>query len=389
MRSNFYIIVICLWIGVGQSFSQDTIRPKIEVHGYLKTLQTAYVLNNNQLITDQLIHNRLNFTIPVNENHQIIAQVRNRLFYGQAVQFTQALNGNYLDGVNPDKDRWLNLSVGGESKTGLAFLSTLDRAYWEWTPENWEFRIGRQRVNWGISTIWNPNDIFNAYGFTDFDYEERPAVDAVRLKRFIGYSGSVELVGAIGRDFKDFSVGAMYKTNIKTYDLQVLTGFTDKNYVIGAGTAGNLGLAGLKAETSVFIPQNINEDVALSATFAVDYTFSGGLYLSGGGLYNSLGSTTGSLASLFNFELSARNLYPYRWSALLAANYQITELMGGGLVAVYSPGPSHALFLSPSLTYSIAQSWDLDFIGQLAFNRDNGSYKSPVQGLFLRLKWSF
>lgn len=370
--------------------AQDSLKQKAEWHGYIKTLQTAYVLNGNQLITDQLIHNRINLTLPLAENHRMIIQQRNRLFYGQAVQLTQSLAGDYLETVNPDKNRWLKLSFGFESNKGLAFLSTLDRAYYEWSPENWELRLGRQRVNWGISTIWNPNDIFNAYGFTDFDYEERPAVDALRVKRFIGYSGSLELVASINESWSDYSLGAMYKTNIQTYDLQMLAGYTDNYFVLGLGTAGNLSLAGLKAETSFFLPQNdVSDKLAVSATVAVDYTLGSGLYISGGGLYNSLGSTSGSLASLFNFELSARNLYPYRWSALASTSFQIGELLSGNVVLVYSPGPSHALFVSPGFSYSISQNWDLDFIGQLAFNRENKKYKSPVQGLFLRLKYSF
>ena len=44
------------------------------------------------------------------------------------------------------------------------------------------FRIGRQRINWGTTTIWNPNDIFNAYNFLDFDYEERPGMDGGKFQ---------------------------------------------------------------------------------------------------------------------------------------------------------------------------------------------------------------
>lgn len=29
---------------------------------------------------------------------------------------------------------------------------------------------------------WNPNDWFNTYNYFDFDYEERPGTDAIRVR---------------------------------------------------------------------------------------------------------------------------------------------------------------------------------------------------------------
>ncbi|MCG8318265.1 MAG: hypothetical protein MI921_02070 [Cytophagales bacterium] len=42
--------------------------------------------------------------------------------------------------------------------------------------------IGKHRINWGKSYVWNPNDVFNAYSFFDFDYEERRGTDALLIK---------------------------------------------------------------------------------------------------------------------------------------------------------------------------------------------------------------
>ena len=38
-----------------------------------------------------------------------------------------------------------------------------------------------------MNLVWNPNDLFNAFSFVDFDYEERPGSDALRIQKYTGY----------------------------------------------------------------------------------------------------------------------------------------------------------------------------------------------------------
>jgi hypothetical protein len=72
-------------------------------------------------------------------------------------------------------------------------------------------------------------------------------------------------------------------------------------------------------------------------------------------------------------------------------SYPFTPLLNGSLATIYSPVRTHALFINPTLTVSVAQNWDLDFVGQIVFNESNTeeTYKSPIQALFLRLKLSY
>jgi hypothetical protein len=69
--------------------------------------------------------------------------------------------------------------------------------------------------------------------------------------------------------------------------------------------------------------------------------------------------------------------------------YPVTPLFNAGLAAIYSPVDAHALFFNPTLTYSIRANWDLDLIGQIAFDQEAEGYRSPLQAVFFRLKWSF
>ncbi len=379
--------------------SAQTEKPsKWQVQGYLKYLNSSIFVPTAQspvpiltskkfLINDNLLHNRLNIRYFANDQLTFRAELRNRIFWGDQVRFTLLADGDFLEGIDLGSDDFFDWSLGHQNNSGYALHTTLDRFYAEWYKGKWEVRLGRQRVNWGIGTTWNPNDIFNAYNFTDFDYEERPGSDALRVKRYLGFASSIEIaVNAF--DKKEDLIGAV-KANFHTgtYDWQVLAGVVEEYLTLGGGWAGNLGDASFKGEASWFTPLADSLDNSFALTFGVDYTFENQLYLNGGFLYNSNG-TTGSGENLLNFQLSARNLYPYKYSLLAQAAYPINPLLNSALIAVYSPGEAHALFLNPVLTYSLSQNWDLDLVGQIAFQKEE-KYKSPVQAGFLRIKWSF
>jgi len=379
--------------------AQDSQPSKWQIQGYLKYLNSSVFIptdpnlaflfqSDKMLLNDNLLHNRLKIKYFASDNLTIHAAVRNRLFWGDQVRFTQLMGGDFIKGIDLGSDDFFDWSAGYQNKTGYALHTTLDRFYAEWMKGNWEVRLGRQRVNWGISTIWNPNDIFNAYNFTDFDYEERPGSDALRVKRYLGYASSIEIaVNAF--DKKENAIGAV-KANFHTgtYDWQVLAGVVEEHLTLGGGWAGNLGNASLKGEASWFHPLG-NADLknSLALTAAVDYTFQNQLYLSGGVLFNSNGTTKGG-GDLFSFELSARNLYPYKYSVLTQASYPINPLLNGLLIVVYSPGEANAMFLNPGLTYSLSQNWDIDLVGQIVFLQEE-TYHSNVQAGFVRMKWSF
>ena len=61
----------------------------------------------------------------------------------------------------------------------------------------------------------------------------------------------------------------------------------------------------------------------------------------------------------------------------------------GAIALIYSPVSSHPIFLNPTLTCSLAQSLDVDFVGQIIFQDSDTGYGSDVQAFFLRMKWSF
>ncbi len=374
------------------------------LNGYLKGLQSGFLFNQSypgfgqngvQLVdtflVDNLIHNRVNFWWYVDEHFTFRADLRTRIFYGDLVRAA----GDYAGLVDDANNDYFDLSLVLIDNPSLVMQSMLDRLYFEYINEDWEIRVGRQRVNWGISTVWNPNDIFNAFDFTDFDYEERPGSDALRIKRYTGFASSVEVVTRLFDTWDEAVMAGLWKFNKWNYDVQLLAGLVRRDLAFGLGWAGNLGEAGFKGEATYFLAMEEwfdgYEDAKNSFAFTLgaDYTFSSSIYLNAGYLYNSNGATDVSSSQLFTFQLSAKNLYPYRHGIFAQAMYPFTPLLNGSLALIYSPVEVHALFINPTITYSIARNWDLDFIGQITLNREKRGYVSPVQALFGRIKWSF
>lgn len=356
------------------------------LNGYAKSLQTVFNVDGfDSYLIDNLIHNRLNWKWYPSDAFVVRLEVRNRLFYGDLVKLTPAY-GDQIDLENRDR---FDLSHNWINQDDIVLNSNIDRAYIEWNKNDWEIRIGRQRINWGINTVWNPNDVFNAFSFTDFDYEERPGTDALRVKYYTGIASSVEFAISAAKTWEERVAAALFKWNAWNYDFQLLTGWASNEFLLGGGWAGNIKNSGFKGEWTFFIPNQKDGTSSFALTTAFDHSFQNSLYLNVGYLYNSNGDTAGSLGEIFSFELSAKNLYPFRHALFLMNSYPVTPLLNASLTWIYSPVSSHPLFVNPGMTLSIAQSWDLDLIGQLAFNKEDTKYTSPVLAFFLRTKFSF
>ncbi len=375
------------FMGLFSAVSAQTEKPKSWVlSGYVKNLQSVYDLQGlDQLLLDNLIHNRINFRWYADDHLTVRIEARNRLFFGNLV----SLNPNFSSQIEQANNDQIDLSVHWMDRPSALLNSTLDRAYVQYAKGKFEASLGRQRINWGINTVWNPNDIFNAFSFTDFDYEERPGSDAALVRYYLGTNSSLEAAVNLGDTWSSRVAALLFKWNMWQYDFQFLNGWANGDYVIGGGWAGNIKDAGFKGEWTSFLPAQDNQSSSHALSLAIDYVFAKGLYLNVGYLFNSNGQTEGTLQDLFAFELSAKNLYPFRHALLLQTSYPITPLINGSIAWIFSPGASRPLFVNPTLTISVAQNWDLDLVGQLSWNKEGSRYRSPFNAGFMRVKMSF
>ncbi len=385
MKKTFLLVLI------GLSFqgldAQDDKPKNWTLNGYVKHLHSAFKIDGlDPYLLDNLLHNRMNFRWYPTDKITAVVEMRTRVFYGDLIK----INRGFSEQIESANNGFFDASVHWVVQDDFLVNTTMDRLYLQWNEGNFEARLGRQRINWGISTIWNPNDLFNAFAFTDFDYEERPGSDAMLLRYYTGVASSIEVAMNAARSWSNRVLAALYKFNTGGYDFQLLLGTANRDRVFGGGWAGNIKTAGFKGEFTYFRPGDTDlEDVSFALTTAFDYSFSNGLYLSSGYLYNSNGRTSGSLAELFSFELSAKNLYPFKHALVVSGGYPISPLVNANLAVIYSPLSSHPLFLNPTITLSIAQNWDLDIVSQLAYNKTSGSFDNAVTAAFMRIKYSF
>ncbi len=405
------IIVLLLLVFTFTSLKgQDNDEPSNwAFRGYLKNMSTFSwsPLIGDTLWYDNLTHNRLNVAWYPTSNISVFVEMRNQLFTGANVRNVP----NYGELVDNNND-YFDLSWNAINTENVVLNMMFDRMFVQWVQNDWEVKLGRQRINWGVNLAWNPNDWFNAYSFFDFDYEERPGSDALRVTYYTGVASSIEVASKIADSFDQYVVASMYKMNINNYDLQFLGGLAQGDLSFGSGWAGNLGLASIKGELTYFVPviettanMNVNPvngeiipgskryNSMFLGAISLDYSFPNSLYLNGSVMYNSIGSYD---ANIFGAALSqqlmrftVRDLSPFPWSAFVSGNYQFTPLLYGGASVMYYPGTNN-FFINPLLTYSIVQNLDLDLVGQIFFgDNQNDSYDAISKALFARIKWSF
>ncbi|GAB4317259.1 MAG: hypothetical protein Kow00127_09000 [Bacteroidales bacterium] len=375
-------MISALWLRAG---AQD----KFTLDGHLQHMGTLWIEEwNGPWRSTGSIYNRLNMNWYPGEKLTATLSMRNMVNYGQLIYLFYPY---YTDLLVAD-DGFLDLTRDWASDSSYVLYSNIDRAYLKYTTGKWEITAGRQRINWGINTVWNPNDIFNTFNYYDFDYVERPGCDALRVTWYRSYAGSLELAAKLNKD-KEVTAAAMYRFNRWNYDLQLLAGVMETDAVVGAGWSGYIGDAGFTGEASWFRDLDHFSDTTAIwvASAGFNYTFKNSLTLNLAGLYNSNG-TTGKAGWGTSFiilqELSPKTFTLARYSLMGSLSYPITPLIRGDLATIVNPNDG-SFYLGPSFDISLADNISLLLTGQMFSGTTGSEFGGYGQMLYMRLKWSF
>ena len=392
MKGNNFIIisgiVMTLLCHSANLPAQDTIPHNLHAGGYLTNMQSfMFQTWKGNWISDNLIHNRLNFKWQNNSNtFNTVLEVRNRFIWGESMKYLPG----YPDLIESDAG-YIKLTKNISSGSSYLLNTRIDRLYFDYTFNKLQVRLGRQRINWGQCYTWNPNDLFNTYSFFDFDYVEKPGCDAVRLMYYPSTTSNLEF--AIKADSgKRITTAFLYRFNKWNYDIQFLGGFYNgKDYVIGAGWSGSIQKASIRGEVSYFRPKTNFADT--TGTFVLslgsEYTFSNSLTLQGELLYNQLKKTTqNSFLDFYNMDLSAKQLSFTDLSLMIQISYPLTPLINGSISAMYFPNIK-GYFAGPSVTCSISDNIDFSFLAQSFGGKLINGVMQYYHLVFLRLKWNF
>ena len=391
LKTNFFlfflIIVSCIELQGQEKKAEFTLSGYIN---YLPSYLEFERLNKKEFQTNHLIHNRLNIRGYIQENFSIGLELRNRILFDEGA-------------FNTD-DGYFDLSHYFINNSKFKLHSMIDRMWLKYQKEKIEISIGRQRVNWGINTIWNSNDLFNAYNFIDFDYIERPGSDVIRFQYTGDNLSSLDIVYKPSTIESSSVIAALYKINKMGYDFQFLAANYYDDIALGGGWAGNIKNTGFKGEITYFISDDSSEVNSTSLSTSIDYSFKNGFYILGSHLYNSNGFSDPqefNLQSVTQNVLSPKNLMPSKNSYLIQASAFITPAINSSFTLLYGEGINF-FFFSPNISYEINASLDASIIGQFFYMDDEFNPYIPIDtdvapintinkinGYYARLKWSF
>lgn len=385
MKLGRYLILAISCLFCTPTLAQDE---NMVLNGYMKYMHTVIVPpGDSSMITDNFLHNRLNYTWYWNDNFTFNASMRNRFFWGELVRDIPFAYSNLGDDPG-----FFDMSFVWSSSSSTVLHTIFDRMNLTYQKNDLEVIVGRQRVNWGTTLIWNPNDIFNSYSFFDFDYEERPGTDAVQVNYYTSAASSLSVVYALADSLKGSTLAAKYKFNTHTYDIQFMAGYQKEFFVAGGGWAGDIKGAGFRGEGTYFLP--VNDEVGETqfvGSVEFDYTFTKGLYFQTAYLFNSRGLNvkSGDYAAFYlDRSLSAQTLSPAMHNLFFQVSGALSPILNTALATMLNPKDG-SLFIGPNVTWSIVENFDFLVAAQLFRGDPMTLYGDGGSMVFGRFKYSF
>jgi hypothetical protein len=423
------IMLIFLLLSNMVTGQEDEKQKSWELNGYVSNMQSVMYENLNDIwLTENQLHNRLNFEWHISKNLSFVMQTRNRFIYGDLIRLDQVMKdfenqtdgdsisgiasafgldpgnfnaglggfSNYVDRIDGDNGA-IDLSLMiAKGKTYLLNLF-IDRLWFQYTAGNLEITAGRQRINWGQTFVWNPNDIFNTYYFFDFDYPERPGSDAIRIQYYPGTTSAVE--AALKLDSaENITAAALWRFSKWNYDIQFLGGvLNSEDYVTGLGWSGNIKSASFRGEISYFHPMDNFKDTTglFFVSLSSEYTFKNSLMIQVEALYRQMPEnvSVSNFSEYYSGPLSVKNLSFTEYNLFSQATYPITPLLNATLGGMVFLGDITGYYIGPSLSYSLMDNLDFSvyfqvFSGKFPDN-EGGKQKQNFNLGFLRLKMSF
>ncbi len=358
---------------------------KWEVGGYFSSMNSYIETNQAQSSIDYSLQNRLNIDwYPTSQLYGSL-QMRNRFLMGDMIR--NDVSGLYVSSLEED-----NLAVNVVEQEAYLVNLMVDRLNLKYSVNKLDVTVGRQRINWGQTYVFNANDIFNAYSYVDFDYPERPGADAVRVQFYPSYTSTVEAAMKYDND-STITAGFLGRVNKWGYDWQAIIGYyNSSDWVIGGAWSGNIKALSFSGELSYLMPKDDAESNLLLASVNLNYTFSNSLSLQFETFYDQyLREHTLNFVDLMYPSQDIRMLSISELTYFASVSYPVTPLMNVSFASMYYPDIDGYL-LFPTIDYSLSDDMKLSLIAMyMKGDFENGSttYSSENFMGFLQLKYGF
>ena len=408
MKYFLLILVSLVTLSARIKAQEQKSSPSLTLDGYLSFMPSLYNAGDSSL-WQVVLHNRMNINGYISDNFNFSVQFRNQIIAGDFVKLMNAENGfkkeNYF------------LPFTYKNTFGEEYLisSAIDRLWVQYTHNNLEIKLGRQRINWGQTFVWNPNDIFNTYNFFDFDYPERPGADAIRIQYYTSNTSSLDL--ALKIDSSGYPTGAgMYRFTKWNTEFQVLAGYYSKanklvisdtlpafkwdtkDLAAGFGLSAGVGTVSIRSEMSYLFSVLENNDSTnqFLASLTVDYTLGSNTSMMFEFFYNSKVQLSGSsFFGLYEGSQDVKTLSFTRYNIFGQVTYPILPILNGTLAGMYFfDNDFTGFYAGPTADLSLEDNLTLTAVFQLFYYKLNNPYTGQDEWfnsnfIFLRLKWNF
>ena len=392
---NIRILIGVLFCGAltHQATAQNHSKP--EVWGYVSDMVSGITQN----VTDDwhwqnTIHNRLNFNWQPGEYWYIDASMRNRMFFGAFLEYSF-----YRDGYAEDygiADLSWNLVDDNDAVLNVSF----DRLAVTFEKNKWSLKLGRQRINWGQTFVWYPNDLFNSYSFFDFDYIERPGCDAFRCTYYHNETSFSELVVSADKDY-DITAALLHHGTIKGFDYQVMAGIQSSDELVAGGAwTGDIKGYNLRGEFAYHQPleEFFDSRGFFEISVGADHLFNIGeksLMAQCEVMWNNKKSLFDldnilEVLDFYNSSSSANIMSVMnKWNCVGMVSYPATERLSLSASGMYMSGLKGA-YGGLTVSYSLGNNMDFSFISQY-FSNNHELLTMNIHAWFgfARLKFSF
>lgn len=367
-RNLFFLLLL---VAAPHSIAQQ-----VSSKGYMSALGGISMPRSvTPVYADAVLQHRHETLLQWGAAFRLHADVRSRWLTGHSVA-PYPLVGQVLtqDGGMVDLNRlWTH-------RTHHVVHSHIDRLHASYFGERIEVHAGRQRINWGRTMVWNPNDLFNPYAWLDFDYPERGGTDAVRVVMPWGYAGGMEAAVSRGRSPRETTAALLLRTSFAPHELQVLAGSYQRTPVLGVGWAGNAGGTALSGEATAFF----HDTPFLTATLGASAMWNGSIFTTAELLYN--GAPRPQNLAVFAPPQPDRPYFS-NTGVFLSASSQATPLLNLSLAVLTSATDDLQLWM-PRATLSVSENWDASLIVQHVRGRLSDPIATPT-AVFLRVQRSY
>ena len=171
----------------------------------------------DETLWQNMTSQRFNFNWSINNNFDIFISSRTNFSIGNNTIL------KIIKETSTDDDNLMKLSYSLIDKDDKWLGIALDRLAFRWATDDFEITLGRQRINWGNTILWNPNDIFDSSPVINFTYLEKMGCDAVRARFYHTEVATSEIALSADRDGSP-TAALLHRNNFRKFDYQLLGG---------------------------------------------------------------------------------------------------------------------------------------------------------------------